>query len=76
MGAGPVDQVNKRCVKKWAVQLTVVYNGSRTSTTIKGLNAPTEDEIYKALYAQYGRFSSPKFSNLEIHHQYQYDEWE
>lgn len=76
MGSGPVNHTSKKCVKKWAVQLTVVYNGHPTTTTIKGLCAPTEDEIYKALYAQYGKFSIPKFSNLEIHHKYPYDEWE
>ena len=76
MGSGPVNQVNKKCVKKWAAQISVVYNGSRTSTTVKGVSAPTESEILRALYDQYGKFSTPKFENLQIHNKYQYDEWE
>lgn len=76
MGSSPVNQVNKKRVKKWGAQITVVYNGHNTSTTVKGLSAPTESEILRALYDQYGKFSTPEFKNLQIHNKYQYDEWE
>lgn len=76
MGNGPVNQVNKKCVTKWAAQISVVYNGTRNSMTVKGLSAPTESEILRALYDKYGKASNPKFENLQICHTYKYTEWE
>lgn len=59
---------------KWAVQVSYFYNGHRSSTTLKGLSAPIESEIIKALYDYHGHTSSNKFEIIEIYNKWTYTE--
>lgn len=74
MGTSPKNEVVKERKTKWAVQVRYLMNGSRTSDTVKGLDAPTENEVIKALYEKCGHSMNVKFSNIEIYHKYTYME--
>ena len=67
MGASPnneVTQEKKEKELKWYVNVSMIYNNSRTTTTLNGLDAPTESEILKALYKKYGKNST--FSDIKV----------
>lgn len=69
MGASANNEVtHERTEKevKWFVNVSLIYNNSRTNVTLKGLDAPIESEIYKALYKKYGRNST--FSDIKINY--------
>lgn len=69
MGASPNNEVTKEREEKevkWFVNVSLIYNNSRTNVTLKGLDAPIESEIYKALYKKYGRNST--FSDIKINY--------
>ncbi len=69
MGASPNNEVTQERTEKevkWFVNVSLIYNNSRTNVTLKGLDAPIESEIYKALYKKYGRNST--FSDIKINY--------
>lgn len=69
MGASPNNEVTKEREEKevkWFVNVSLIYNNSRTNVTLKGLDAPIESEIYKALYKKYGKNST--FSDIKINY--------
>ena len=69
MGASANNEVTQERTEKevkWFVNISVIYNNSRTNVTLKGLDAPIESEIYKALYKKYGRNST--FSDIKINY--------
>ena len=63
MGSSPAKEV-KRKEKKWTVQVSYLKNGARCGTTLKGLDAPTESEVLKALYKQ--GCGNTKYEIIEI----------
>ena len=72
MGSKPAEQSKK--TTKWSVQVSYMYNNSRNGCTLKGLDAPTENEIIKALYAKHGNRASDKFEILEVRNKFSYSE--
>lgn len=64
MGSSPANEVKKE--KKWCVQVNYVAGNNRTSTTLEGLDAPTESEVLKALYKR----CPQKYSDIEITNQW------
>ena len=69
MGASANNEVTQERTEKevkWFVNVSLIYNDSRTNVTLKGLDAPIESEIYKALYKKYGRNST--FSDIKINY--------
>ena len=54
MGASPKKSVEKKSVQKWMCQVSARCNGHRCGTTVY-VDAPTDSEILKALYAKYPR---------------------
>ena len=69
MGASANNEVTQERTEKevkWFVNVSLIYNNSRTNVTLKGLDAPIESEIYKALYKKYGRNST--FSDIKINY--------
>lgn len=69
MGASPNNEVTQERTEKevkWFVNVSLIYNNGRTNVTLKGLDAPIESEIYKALYKKYGRNST--FSDIKINY--------
>ena len=69
MGASANNEVTQERTEKevkWFVNVSLIYNNSRTNVTLKGLDAPIESEIYKALYKKYGRYST--FSDIKINY--------
>ena len=50
MGASANNEVTQERTEKevkWFVNVSLIYNNSRTNVTLKGLDAPIESEIYK-----------------------------
>ena len=70
MGSSPKHEVKKQ--KKWSAHVSFYYGGTRMSAQVKGLNAPTESEVYNALYDQYGRHA--KVEIIEIYYPIPYYE--
>ncbi len=69
MGASANNEVTQERTEKevkWFVNISVLYNNGRTNVTLKGLDAPTESEILKALYKKYGKNST--FSDIKINY--------
>lgn len=69
MGASANNEVTQERTEKevkWFVNVSLIYNNGRTNVTLKGLDAPIESEIYKALYKKYGRNST--FSDIKINY--------
>ena len=69
MGSSANNEVTQERTEKevkWFVNVSLIYNNSRTNVTLKGLDAPIESEIYKALYKKYGRNST--FSDIKINY--------
>ena len=69
MGSSANNEVTQERTEKevkWFVNISVIYNNGRTNVTLKGLDAPTESEILKALYKKYG--SGAKFSDIKINY--------
>ncbi len=70
MGSSPANEVKR--TKKWTVQVTYCANGHRTSTTIKGLDAPTESEVLKELYRRESGLYRMKYTDIDITNQWSY----
>lgn len=69
MGASANNEVTQERTEKevkWFVNVSLIYNNGRINVTLKGLDAPIESEIYKALYKKYGRNST--FSDIKINY--------
>ncbi len=60
MGSSPKNEVNKKQVQKWMVQLTYKANGHRYGGQVI-VDAPTEALILAALYKKY-----PYYHDIEI----------
>lgn len=71
MGSSPANKVKET---KWAVQISYRDNGHRSSTTLKGLDAPTESEVIKALYKRCGNNRNMEFTEIEIYNKWTYEE--
>lgn len=74
MGSAPKSEVTRERRRKWAVQVNYRHNGLRSSTLLKGLDYPTENEVIKALYNFYGHWSNNEFTDIEIYNKYSYIE--
>ena len=55
MGSSPKQVVIGKT--KWSCYVSFKYGCSRVGTFVKGLDAPTENEVYNALYDMYGRYA-------------------
>lgn len=64
MGASPKNAVEKKRVQKWMCQIRYKQNGHTSGGTVY-VDAPTESEIVKALYAR-DTMSSSKYELVEI----------
>lgn len=70
MGSSPANEVKRN--RKWAVQITYCANGHRSSTTLKGLDAPTENEVLKELHRREGGLYRMTYTDIDIFNQWSY----
>lgn len=71
MGSSPAKEVKPK-VTKWSVRIKYCHNGSRSSIQLKGLDAPTESEVLKALYKFWGPGGT--YTEIEIYDKWTYQE--
>ena len=75
MGSKPVNAVKRQPVKKWIAQIIIVFRGgNKLVSSVKGLDAPTESEVYKKLCAE--RLDAKNIERIEITNTYSYVEWQ
>ena len=72
MGSSPNSEVTRERRRKWVLQITYKHNGHKSSTCLKGLDYPTENEVIKALYNKFGHWSNNKFTDIVIYNSYSY----